>query len=282
MGAESSIEWTDATWNPVTGCTEISPGCDHCYAKTIAERFRGVPGHAYEQGFDLKLWPERLELPLRWKKPRRIFVNSMSDLFHALVPHAFVAQVFDTMRRADHHIYQVLTKRPKHMARFFAQHPEIVLPSHIQCGTTIESDAYTWRADYLRDVPAMVRFISAEPLLSALHSLDLTGIQWLIVGGESGHGARPMNPNWARALRTQAQAAGVAFFFKQWGEHAPINGDTPMPAGDAPRLMRGVRSDGTVLSGNDTMDQADAWMWRAGKGRAGRLLDGREWNEMPR
>lgn len=217
MAITSTIEWTDASWNPVTGCTEISPGCEHCYAKTFAERWRGVPGHAYEQGFDLKLWPERLELPLRWKKPKRIFVNSMSDLFHKDVPDSFIGQVFDTMIRVDHHTYQVLTKRPKRMARYFATYSG-TLPAHIWCGTSIENDAYTWRADYLRRVPAAVRFISAEPLLSGLPSLKLDGIAWLIAGAESGHGARPMELDWARGLRDQCQAAGVAFFLKQLAE----------------------------------------------------------------
>lgn len=216
MAENSSIEWTDATWNPVTGCTEISPGCDHCYAKTFAERWRGIPGHPYEQGFDLKLWPERIKLPLSWKKPRRIFVNSMSDLFHKDVPDSFITDVLITMHLADWHTYQVLTKRPKRMARFFANYPDQP-PPHIWLGTSIERDDYCWRADYLREVPAAVRFISAEPLLSGLPSLNLEGIHWLIVGGESGHGARPMHPDWARSLRDQAQAAGVAYFMKQMG-----------------------------------------------------------------
>lgn len=216
MASSSDIEWTDATWNPVTGCTEISPGCDHCYAKTFAERWRGVPNHVYTQGFDLTLWPERLELPLTWKKPRRIFVNSMSDLFHKDVPHAFILRVFETMMRADWHTYQVLTKRPKRMARFFESHGA-TLPPHIWLGTTIESDAYTWRANYLRQVPAAVRFISAEPLLSGLPSLDLTDIHWLIVGGESGAGARAMDQTWAADLVERGQSAGVAVFVKQMG-----------------------------------------------------------------
>lgn len=262
MAINSAIEWTDASWNPVTGCTEISPGCDHCYAKTFAERWRGIPGHPYEQGFDLKLWPERLELPLTWKKPRRIFVNSMSDLFHKDVPHAFILRVFETMMRADWHIYQVLTKRTKRMARFFESHG-VTLPGHIWPGTSIESDAYTWRADYLRQVPAAVRFVSAEPLLSGLPSLNLDGIHWLIVGGESGHGARPMYPDWARALRDQCQAAGVAFFFKQWGEFAPRTVNPPV------MTERGMEFPDKEI------------MTRFGKHAAGRLLDGVEWNQFP-
>lgn len=273
MAENSAIEWTDATWNPVTGCTEISPGCDHCYAKTFAERWRGIPGHPYEQGFDLKLWPERLELPLTWKKPRRIFVNSMSDLFHADVPDSFIRDVFITMELTPRHTYQVLTKRPKRMVRFFANYPEVTLPPHIWLGTSIESGAYTWRADYLRKAPAAVRFISAEPLLGPLPSLNLEGIHWLIVGGESGHGARPMHPSWARSLRDQAQAAGVAFFMKQWGEYAGQYRDA-----------RGI--DLKTLEGEivwrDYDDPTTPHDYRrVGKKAAGRLLDGREWNEFP-
>lgn len=245
MAITSDIEWTDASWNPVTGWTEISPGCDHCYAKTFAERWRGTPGHPYEQGFDLKLWPDRLLLPLTWKKPRRIFVNSMSDLFHKDVPDAFIREVFNTMLQAGHHTYQVLTKRPRRMARFFATYREIVLPRHVWLGTTIENDTYTWRADFLRMVPAAVRFISAEPLLSALPSLDLAGIQWLIVGGESGPGARPMSSDWAADLVERAQAAGVSVFVKQMGSvWARANGQRDkggtfeaMPAGLQVRQM---------------------------------------------
>lgn len=214
MAITSSIEWTDASWNPVTGCTEVSRGCDRCYARTFAERWRGTPGHVYEQGFDLKLWPDRVTLPLRWKKPRRIFVNSMSDLFHADVPDDFIHDVFRTMHMADRHTYQVLTKRPRRMAQFFQTYAGI-LPSHIWMGTSIEDDAYTWRADWLRRVPAAVRFISAEPLLGALPSLNLSGIHWLIAGAESSHGARPMDEDWVRDLRDRCQVNNVAFFYKQ-------------------------------------------------------------------
>lgn len=217
MAISSDIEWTDSSWNPVTGCDEISPGCDHCYAKVFAERWRGTPGHAYEQGFDLKLWPERITLPLTWKKPRRIFVNSMSDLFHKDVPDDFIRDCFITMELAHWHVFQVLTKRPKRMARFFAKYKEVHLSPHIWMGTTIERDDYAWRADYLRCVPAAVRFVSAEPLLSALPSLDLTDLHWLIVGGESGHGARAMSSDWATDLVERAHAAGVSVFVKQMG-----------------------------------------------------------------
>lgn len=216
MSDRSSIEWTEATWNPVTGCTEVSPGCDNCYARTFAERFRGVPGHPYEQGFDLKLWPERLEQPQRWKKPRVIFVNSMSDLFHEDIPVDYIRQVIDAMAAAPHHTFQVLTKRPGRMASVLRQIQPDPLP-HIWWGTSVELDKYVWRADKLRETPAAVRFLSLEPLLGPLPSLDVTDIDWVIVGGESGHGARELRAEWARDLRDQCHVAGVAFFFKQTG-----------------------------------------------------------------
>jgi protein gp37 len=216
MSDRSTIEWTEATWNPVTGCTEVSPGCDNCYARTFAERFRGVPGHPYEQGFDLKLWPARLEQPDRWKKPRTIFVNSMSDLFHEDVPIAYISQVFDAMAAAPHHTYQVLTKRPGRMASVVRQLRPQPLPQ-VWLGTSIELDKYTWRAEKLRQTPAAVRFLSLEPLLGPLPSLELHGLDWVIVGGESGHGARPLEAEWVRDLRDRCAAQGVAFFFKQTG-----------------------------------------------------------------
>ena len=216
MSDRSTIEWTEATWNPVTGCTEVSPGCDNCYARTFAERFRGVPGHPYEQGFDLKLWPDRLDQPVRWRKPRTIFVNSMSDLFHEDVPKEYIGRVFDAMAAGDHHVYQVLTKRPGRMASVLRQlRPDPL--DHVWLGTSIELDRYAWRADKLRETPATVRFLSLEPLLGALPSLELAGIDWVIVGGESGHGARPLDPRWVRDLRDRCAEAGVAFFFKQTG-----------------------------------------------------------------
>jgi len=221
MSANTAIEWTDATWNPVTGCTEVGPGCDHCYARRFAERFRGVAGHPYEQGFDIKLWPQRLLLPLQWKKPRRIFVNSMSDLFHKDVPDAFILQCFEVMAQADWHIFQVLTKRSSRLAQLA---PELPWKPHIWAGVSIELNRMRHRADHLRKVPAAVRFISAEPLLGPLSDLDLSDIHWLIVGGESGPGARPMQIEWVRELRDRAIAKGVAFFFKQWGGHTPKAG----------------------------------------------------------
>jgi len=221
MSDKSAIEWTDATWNPVTGCTQVSPGCDHCYALTFAERFRGVPGHPYEQGFDLKLWPDRLQLPLQWHKPRRIFVNSMSDLFHKDVPDEYIHRVFEVMVKANWHIFQVLTKRSARLARLG---PTLPWRPHIWVGVSIETERYTWRADHLRNVPAYIRFISAEPLLGPLDHLSLDGIHWLITGGESGHGHRPCDPDWVRNLRDRCVEEGVAFFHKQWGGHTPKAG----------------------------------------------------------
>jgi len=218
MSDKSTIEWTDATWNPVTGCTQVSPGCDHCYALTFAERFRGVPNHPYEQGFDLKLWPERLELPLKWKKPRMIFTNSMSDLFHKDIPDEYIYRVFDIMVKADWHIFQVLTKRSARLARMASLLP---WTPNIWIGVSIEIDQYTWRADHLLQVLASTKFISAEPLLGSLSNLKLDGIHWLISGGESGPGHRPCNPEWVRDLRDRCQFAGVAFFHKQWGGRTP-------------------------------------------------------------
>lgn len=221
MSYTSAIEWTDATWNPVTGCTQVSAGCDHCYAMVLAERFRGVHNHPYEQGFDLRLWPERLELPLQWKKPRRIFVNSMSDLFHSGVPDEFVRQIFDTMNRADWHIYQILTKRPQRMARIA---PTLQWGKHIWAGVSVESNEVSWRADFLRRVPSAVRFISAEPLIGPIDQLDLTGIDWLITGGESGYGHRFCDPDWVRDARERCKEHDVAFFHKQWGGRTSKSG----------------------------------------------------------
>ena len=214
MADKSAIEWTESTWNPVTGCDKVSPGCAHCYAETFAERWRGIPGHPYEQGFDLKLWPARLELPLNWKRPRMVFVNSMSDLFHPGVPDTFVRSVFDVMLRTPRHTFQVLTKRPERLVELSGSLP---WPANVWVGVSIENDHWTSRAEILRSVPAAVRFISAEPLLGPLGSLDLSEIDWLIAGGESGLRHRPMDPAWVRHLRDRCLDAGVAFFFKQWG-----------------------------------------------------------------
>jgi protein gp37 len=217
----SKIEWTEATWNPITGCTKVSPGCAHCYAETFAERWRGTPGHPYEQGFDLKLWPERLTRPLRWQRPRMIFVNSMSDLFHEEIPDSFVQEVFGVMREASHHTFQVLTKRHERLAELA---PQLDWPPNVWMGVSIENRRFVKRADFLRTVPAAVRFISAEPLLGPLTCLDLTDIDWLIAGGESGPRHRRVRVEWLRALRDQCEAEEVAFFFKQWGGRTPKAG----------------------------------------------------------
>jgi protein gp37 len=216
---KSAIEWTDATWNPVTGCTKVSPGCDHCYAETFAERFRGVAGHHFEQGFDVVLRPERLEIPMRWRRPRRVFVNSMSDLFHARVPEAFIRDVLAVMADTPAHTYQVLTKRPRRAADL-----DVTWPPNVWLGVSVESDRYDWRAQTLADTPAAVRFISAEPLLGPLPHLDLSGIGWVIAGGESGPGYRPPEAAWFRDLRDRCTAANVPFFFKQWGGPTPKAG----------------------------------------------------------
>jgi protein gp37 len=255
MSYESSIEWTQATWNPVTGCTKVSPGCKHCYAETFAERFRGVPGHPFEQGFDLKLWPQRLTLPLTWKEPRTIFVNSMSDLFHKNVPDTFIKKVFDTMAAASWHNFQLLTKRSERFADwsnrvyFSGRGPAKGRgrwPKNVWAGVSVESQDHVDRIEDLVRVPADIRFLSVEPLLAPVTikwSL-LRRLQWVIVGGESGHRARPMNPDWARDVRDQCQAAEVPFFFKQWGVY-------------------------------------DSEGRRRSKKESGRVLDGKTWNEMP-
>jgi protein gp37 len=240
MSDRSAIEWTEATWNPVTGCTQVSPGCAHCYAKTFAERFQGVPGHPYEMGFELTLRPDRLRQPLEWKRPRLIFVNSMSDLFHEDVPEEYVRQIFDVMADAHWHTFQVLTKRAERLEELADRLP---WPSNVWMGVSVENQRWTARIDHLRRVPAAVRFLSCEPLLGPL-DLDLEGIDWVIVGGESGHGARPMQLEWARAIRQRCESAGVPFFFKQWG----------------------------------AFDEAGV---RRGKKASGRLLDGQFWSELP-
>src|SRR5256886_2624900 len=219
MSSQSAIEWTDATWNPVRGCTKISDGCKHCYAETFAERFRGVKGHPYEQGFDLRLVPEKLAEPLRWKRPKMIFVNSMSDLFHKDVADDYVEAVCRVMKRANWHTYQVLTKRSSRLRNMLQSRLAFVADqAHIWWGVSIEDRAHGLaRLDHLRQAPAAVRFLSIEPLLEDLGQIDLTGIHWVIVGGESGAGARPMQESWVQSIREQCEKAGVAFFFKQWG-----------------------------------------------------------------
>jgi protein gp37 len=239
MADRSSIEWTDATWNPVRGCTKVSPGCKHCYAERFAERFRGVQNHPFEQGFDLKLIPEKLDVPLKWRTPRRIFVNSMSDLFHESVPNEYIARIGDVMRTAKWHTFQVLTKRPDRMQSLLnSQLYELGLLRNIWWGVSVEDRDYgVPRIELLRNTNAAVRFLSIEPLLENLGRLDLSDIDWVILGGESGARHRPMPIEWAREIRDQCHMMGVPFFFKQWGGRSPK--------------------------------------------QLGRILDGREWNELP-
>jgi protein gp37 len=250
MGQRSAIEWTDATWNPVTGCTRISAGCDNCYAATLASRLlkdiylvrapQVDSDITRRDPFAVRLWPERLHDPLRWKEPRHIFVNSMSDLFHKDVPSLFVREIFEVMLQAPWHTYQVLTKRPSRARRFVEQNRDLfaegVVPAHIWIGTSVEDQAAVFRIRQLRQVPATVRFLSCEPLIGPL-SFDPSGLEWVIVGGESGIRRRPMDSEWVRAIRDRCRDAGVPFFFKQWGGRTPKAG--------------------------------------------GRELDGVEWNEMP-
>ena len=234
MGLNSAIEWTEATWNPVTGCSKISPGCQHCYAERMALRLKGMGQPNYARGFKVTLHPRALRLPLAWKQHKMIFVNSMSDLFHEDVPLEFIQKVFDVMRRADWHTYQVLTKRSD---RLLELDPVLSWLPHVWMGVTVESADYTHRIGHLRRTHAAVKFLSLEPLLGPIPDLDLAGIHWVVVGGESGTGARPMDSNWAVDIRDQCLAAKVPFFFKQWG---------------------GVN-----------------------KKKAGRLLEGRTWGQMP-
>ena len=225
MAGSSTIEWTDATWNPVTGCTKITAGCENCYAERFAERFRGVPGHPFETGFDLTLRPERLDQPVRWQRPRMIFVNSMSDLFHKEVPRSFIDQVFEAMETAHWHVFQVLTKRSSLMRDYLQErYAESQPPAHIWCGVSVEEGAAKIRVQHLRQAPAAVRFLSIEPLIGAIGAVDLDGIDWVIAGGESGPGARPVHLEWLREIRDQCLLQGVAFFFKQWGGLRPKSG----------------------------------------------------------
>jgi len=353
MAVTSTIEWTDATWNPVTGCTKVSPGCDNCYAETFAERWRGIPGHHFEAGFDVTLRPNALTLPLRWRRPRRVFVNSMSDLFHQDVPDSYIARVFAVMALTPQHTYQILTKRHGRMRSLIggpckcghqpgehlrsgmawaaskanadrvpgvADDAESIvygrgiwpLPN-VWLGVSVEDQQRAdLRVPALQQTPAAVRFLSCEPLLGPvdvspwLGDTDSDepgsykdGIHWLIVGGESGHGARPMHPQWARDLRDQCAAANVPFFFKQfgaWGLEAPLDAHGSIRPG--PRGMGiTVADDGTVYQPGDlTYPDGPRYgeairaghakahltgMYRVGKKAAGRVLDGRTWDELP-
>ena len=214
MSTHSTIEWTESTWNPLTGCTKISPGCKHCYAERMARRLQAMGQPNYANGFKLTLHEHALEAPLSWKKPQVIFVNSMSDLFHRDVPAEFIQQVFSVMRRASWHTFQVLTKRSE---RLLELSPQIDWPDNVWMGVSVETQDYAFRIDHLRQTGARTRFLSLEPLLGPLPRLDLRGINWVIVGGESGPGARPLQEEWVLEVRDQCQIARVPFFFKQWG-----------------------------------------------------------------
>lgn len=299
MSANSKIEWTDASWNPVTGCDQISPGCARCYAKTFAERFRGVKGHPYEQGFDLKLWPERLDLPKHWKKPRMIFVNSMSDWLHKDVPDEFIFKMLDVMViDAPWHTYQLLTKRAERLpdlmrwylySRRREDNPAWWL-RNLWIGVSVENQKYAnERIPHLLQTPAAIRWVSCEPLLgpitlhpwlvSQVSTNDLSTIpplNWVVVGGESGHGARPMHPDWARSIRDQCQEAGVPFFFKQWGEFSLLS--------EPQKRSVLVHPDGRLLTAKEAWAEGTeevVRMIRLGKNKSGRLLDGQEWSQYP-
>jgi protein gp37 len=258
LGDRTSIEWTDATWNPVTGCTKVSSGCDHCYAASLAERrlrevyLRRAPVADTPENradpFAVRLWPERLEQPTKWREPRMVFVNSMSDLFHVDVPDSYVRDVFRVMLSVDRHIYQVLTKRPARALRFWRKHSELFggenIPEHIWIGTSIESQDVVFRANHLRQVPATMRFLSCEPMLGPL-TLNLASIHWVIAGGESGAGYRPLDLAWVRGIRDQCRAQNVAFFFKQVGGRTPKAGGRSLDDrtwDEWPVMRRGGRS----------------------------------------
>lgn len=221
MGDKSAIEWTDATWNPVTGCTKVSPGCKHCYAERLAYRLQAMENPRYRNGFRVTLHQDQLGLPLRWPRPRRVFVNSMSDLFHEAIPTEFIREVFEVMVQADWHIFQILTKRAERLAKLASKLP---WPPNVWQGVSVENARYASRLAYLQKVPAAVRFVSVEPLLSPIPDLPLHGIHWVIVGGESGPRHRPVDPAWVREVRDQCLAAEVPFFFKQWGGRTPKSG----------------------------------------------------------
>jgi protein gp37 len=247
MSQVSTIEWTNSTWNPVTGCSKISAGCKNCYASTFSERFRGTPGHYFENGFDLTLRPDKLVDPIKWKKPRMIFVNSMSDLFHKEIPESFIDSVFETMVIANHHTYQVLTKRPLRMAEYIRKRFGSKLPLNIWLGVSVEDEKNKERIQILRTIRSKTHFLSIEPLLGDLKltASELKGVSWIIVGGESGHSARPMKEAWAMKIRHLCHELEIPFFFKQWGA---FNNE-------------GVRM---------------------GKIKSGRILDGNIYSEMPR
>lgn len=238
MGDNSAIEWTDATWNPVTGCTKVSPGCKNCYAERLALRLQAMGNPRYRAGFDVTLHRDQLDLPLRWRHPRRVFVNSMSDLFHEAVPDSFVHEVFRIMAEAGWHTFQVLTKRAE---RLWQLAPRLGWAPNIWQGVSVESGRYMSRIYTLLEVPAAVRFLSLEPLLGPLPDLPLGGIDWVIVGGESGPNYRPFNIQWVRDIRDQCRAAGIPFFFKQWGGRTPKAGGRTLDGREWDEMPAGVR-----------------------------------------
>lgn len=244
MTKKTTIEWTEQTWNPTTGCTKISPGCKHCYAETMAMRLHAMGAKGYENGFQLSILPERLTEPLKRRKPTMYFVNSMSDLFHSEIPFEFLDQVFEAIKSTPQHTYQILTKRAARMRKYFSQ-KERVVPENVWLGVSVENRKYGLpRIDELREINTSIRFLSVEPLLEDIGKMDLTGIHWVIVGGESGPKARPMKQEWVQSVKVQCEAQGAAFFFKQWG---------------------GWGSDGRKRS----------------KKENGRIFEGRTWDEMP-
>jgi protein gp37 len=288
MGDRSKIEWlgdSGATWNPITGCTKVSPGCDHCYAETLIGRFEQTWGDFAT----VRLREERLDQPIRWKRPRRIFVNSMSDLFHKDIPNDYIHKVFDVMCAADHHIYQVLTKRSSCMMKWVRdERPEI--PDYVWLGVSVEDKKRKVRINHLRKTPAPSRFLSCEPLLGDLGELDLEGIGWVIVGGESGSDARPMHPQWVRSIRDQCTKAGVPFFFKQWGAWIPLNQyhgrSIPAFANDGNWNPRHdgwgtLRASGQWLEHTISNHEDCVPVIRVGKKQAGSLLDGTAYQENP-
>lgn len=310
--AKTKIEWADDVWNPVTGCTKVSPGCKNCYAERMAKRLQAMGQPRYANGFKVAFHENILTLPFRWKKPRRIFVNSMSDLFHEDVPDTFIDRVFVVMDAATNHQFLVLTKRPERMVKiseWWHRYDE-VWPTNVWAGVSVENQENAWRLDYLAKVPAPVRFVSCEPLLGPLDLRQWlahygpgycreagdgatfagytgTPVAWVICGGESGPGARPMHPDWVRGLRDQCVAAGVPFFFKQWGEYEPVSAVGDEDDGNEERIARADLDRCKILDRTGHIWPAwqppvGSWMMeRVGRKAAGALLDGREWREAP-
>jgi protein gp37 len=301
MSDKTQIEWTDATWNPVRGCARVSPGCEHCYAERLAARFSS-PGQPYEglatmvNGHprwtgEIQLVAGAINLPLRWKTPRRVFVNSTSDLFHEAVPESFIDRCLYTIALARQHTFQILTKRPERMHALMSRpYPYAIhwctpdgftLPwplPNLWLGVSVESADYLHRIDILRAIPTAVRFVSFEPLLGPIPTPDLSGIHWIIIGGESGPGARPMHPDWARELVSQGKLQGCAVFFKQWGEYGPA---IDLPFATFEKHAVAVSPQGTIRDRHEPMGEGAAILVKLGKHQTGRILDGQEWNEFP-